>query len=295
MHDDWELDPAQPKPKKKRHWFRRIAVILIVLLLPGLDQSLVVRRYPMDVETISDRVRLALITDLHSNPYGKEQQTLLDAVEQQEPDVVLLGGDIFDERMDTKAAETTLRVLGEIYPCYYVIGNHECWGTMEQFEEDMRILHDCGIEILSGETVTLTVNGQTFDLCGVDDPIAYPFPPEEGQEKRLDFAAQLKQVKAASDNGHYTVLLSHRPERFEEYVEQGFDLVLSGHAHGGQWRIPFLLNGLYAPDQGLFPKYAGGMYQSGSTTMIVSRGLARITPLVPRIYDRPELVIVDLE
>ena len=283
MKDDKEQNPEQPQPKKKRHWFRTIAIILIILLLPGLNHSLAVRRYTVDAEQISDRVRLALITDLHANPYGKGQRTLLDAVAQQEPDLVLLGGDIFDERMDTEAAETTLRALEEIYPCYYVIGNHECWGTMEQFEEDMQILHDCGIEILSGETVTLTVNGQTFNLCGVDDPIAYAFPPDEGQEKRLEFSAQLEKVKAESDNGYYTVLLSHRPERFEDYVEQGFDLVLSGHAHGGQWRIPFLINGLYAPDQGLFPAYAGGEYQSGNTTMLVSRGLARITPLVPRI------------
>ena len=97
MNDDRELDPAQLHPKKQRHWGRRIAIVLVLLLLPGLDQSLVVRRYPIDAEQISDSVRLALITDLHSNPYGKEQRTLLDAVEQQAPDVVLLGGDIFDD------------------------------------------------------------------------------------------------------------------------------------------------------------------------------------------------------
>ena len=108
MKDDKEMTAEQPQPKKRRHWFRTIAIILILLLLPGLNHSLVVRRYTVDAEQISDRVRLALITDLHSNPYGKGQRTLLDAVEKQEPDLVLLGGDIFDERMDTEAAETTL-------------------------------------------------------------------------------------------------------------------------------------------------------------------------------------------
>ncbi len=95
-------------------------------------------------------------------------------------------------------------------------------------------------------------------------------------------------------NGNYTILLSHRPEPFRFYACYGFDLALCGHAHGGQWRIPGLLNGLYAPHQGLFPKYAGGRYLKGGTTMIVSRGLARENTRVPRFYDPPELVIVDL-
>ncbi len=99
----------------------------------------------------------------------------------------------------------------------------------------------------------------------------------------------------ADKNDYYTVLLSHRPEFFELYTEYNFDLVLSGHAHGGQWRIPYILNGLYAPNQGVFPKYAGGEYTENNTTMIVSRGLARESTLLPRFYNRPELVIIDLQ
>lgn len=90
------------------------------------------------------------------------------------------------------------------------------------------------------------------------------------------------------------MLLSHRPELFETYQKYGFDLVLSGHAHGGQWRIPGVLNGLFAPDQGLFPEYAGGRYDYAEGTMIVSRGLARESTPVPRIFNRPEVVIVDI-
>ena len=93
----------------------------------------------------------------------------------------------------------------------------------------------------------------------------------------------------------FTVLLSHRPELFEIYQKYEFDLVLSGHAHGGQWRIPGLLNGLFAPNQGLFPKYAGGRYDYAGGTMIVSRGLARESTKVPRIFNRPELVVVDVK
>ncbi len=90
------------------------------------------------------------------------------------------------------------------------------------------------------------------------------------------------------------MLLVHRPENYADYRKYAFDLVLCGHAHGGQWRIPGILNGLYAPSQGLFPKYAGGYYNEESVPMIVSRGLARESTIVPRFYNPPELVIVDL-
>ena len=101
-------------------------------------------------------------------------------------------------------------------------------------------------------------------------------------------------MRKASENGNYTILLSHRPEFFELYAAQGFDLALCGHAHGGQFRIPGILNGLYAPNQGFFPKYAGGEYHKKRTVMIVSRGLARESTRVPRFYNRPELVIIDI-
>ena len=98
-----------------------------------------------------------------------------------------------------------------------------------------------------------------------------------------------------TDTGAYTILLAHRPEYYETYCNYSFDLVLCGHAHGGQWRIPYLINGLYAPNQGIFPKYAGGRYDGDKTTMIVSRGLDIETTWVPRIFNRPELVIIDLQ
>ena len=105
---------------------------------------------------------------------------------------------------------------------------------------------------------------------------------------------QLSKAETAANLENFTVLLSHRPELAELYSTYPFDLVLSGHAHGGQWRIPGILNGLYAPHQGLFPEYAGGRYEFAQQTFIVSRGLARESTKVPRIFNRPELVIVDV-
>ena len=106
---------------------------------------------------------------------------------------------------------------------------------------------------------------------------------------------QLNKISEKLDKNSYKILLTHRPEKFEEYTQYDFDLILSGHAHGGQWRIPGILNGLYAPNQGLFPKYAGGYYEIDDKKMIVSRGLARESTLIPRFYNRPELVIIKLQ
>ena len=128
----------------------------------------------------------------------------------------------------------------------------------------------------------------------VDETKSKEYLDEYGN-KMQDYSNRLSTVNASVQNDNYTILLSHRPEFFELYTKYDFDLVLCGHAHGGQWRIPGILNGLYAPHQGIFPKYAGGRYDSEDMTMIVSRGLARETTRVPRIFNRPELVVIDLE
>ena len=151
----------------------------------------------------------------------------------------------------------------------------------------MAVLESYGVKILSGEYDTITVNGETVNVCGVDDPIA-------NVDVKNSFTEQLDIVNEASDNGYFTVLLSHKPEYFETYCTYDFDLVLCGHAHGGQWRIPYVVNGFFAPGQGFFPKYAGGEYNSDTMTMIVSRGLSLKHFYVPRIFNRPELVVIDI-
>ena len=159
----------------------------------------------------------------------------------------------------------------------------------------MAILDECGITRLSGEMASVEINGTHLNICGLDDPYEWAEGIEQSESDLLHFHEQLKQVASLpEDVVSYTILLTHRPEMFELYRQYDFDLVLAGHAHGGQWRIPGILNGLYAPGQGLFPAYAGGQYEQNGTTMIVSRGLALESTWVPRFYNRPELVIVEL-
>jgi len=271
-----------------------MASVVAALVLPGFYTGLQVRRYPVKTGRFSQPVRLALVTDLHSCRHGKDERQLIHAIDKEKPDLLLMAGDIFDHRRDIRNVESLLRGLEGRYPCYYVTGNHEYWHKGKVLPGDMALLAKYGVKRLSGEMETVTVRGQTFNICGVDDPDASTVHPIYNGGNSKSFLQQLAQLKEQSRNGNYTILLSHRPEKFRFYAYHNFDLILCGHAHGGQWRIPGVLNGLFAPDQGLFPQYAGGEYHRGASTMIVSRGLARENTRVPRFYNPPELVIIDL-
>ena len=272
--------------KKKRHRRWIVPALLLVLVLPGLDNRLRIREYTVETGVLTSPVRLALVTDLHSCRYGEGESALLEALDAQAPDAVLLGGDIFDDVLSDANTESFLAGISGRYPVYYVTGNHEYGAGTEAYTEKMEILGRYEITRLAGDTVELTHDGSTILLSGVDDPECYTTGQREGFEEQL--------AAVAPRGDAYTVLLSHRPERLEDYAAYGFDLALCGHAHGGQWRIPGILNGLWAPDQGFFPQLAGGSYTQGDTRMIVSRGLARESTRIPRIYDPPELVIVTL-
>ena len=158
----------------------------------------------------------------------------------------------------------------------------------------MAILEECGITRLNGEAATVEINGSRICICGVDDPYAWADSYGFTEHPEGSFREQVAQVAAHVEDGAYTILLTHRPELLDVYSQYGFDLVLAGHAHGGQWRIPGILNGLWAPNQGLFPAYAGGRYAQDGTVMIVSRGLARESTRVPRLYNRPEMVMIEV-
>lgn len=284
--------------------FAAVILALAVVLVIALDARMIVQYYEIDAREVSSQVRIVLVTDLHSCYYGEGQEKLISAIDAQAPDLLLLGGDIFDDEMADANTERFLEGISGQYPCYYVTGNHEYWSGTEKFDHKMSILKKYGVTILSGVCETIQVNGETVNLCGVDDPDSYmvrfdkdldPQGYKNAKSQKINtFNQHLDAVKSQAPKEHFTILLSHRPELFESYVSRGFDLVLCGHAHGGQWRIPGVLNGLYAPNQGLFPPYAGGRYEKDNTTMIVSRGLARESTFVPRIFNPPELVVITI-
>lgn len=260
-------------------------VLAVVFAVLAIDSRLKIVHYEIENPKSETPFRIALITDLHSCTYGGEDQgDLIEAVRAQNPDVVLFGGDIFDSRkMPDENAVTALKALGAEFECYFISGNHEGrHGKLDYYKE---IVASCNIKILDGTHIK--TKDSAPDIYGFDDTNAY-----------VNLSEQLDHIREISENddfeNSFSVLLIHRPEHFEHYSGLGFDLVLCGHAHGGQWRIPGILNGLYCPGEGIFPKYAGGLYEKNGTVMIVSRGLAKESNPVPRIFNRPELVIIDI-
>lgn len=266
-----------------------VLLILIILFAYGFRYDLKTVRYTVDAEQVTGTpIRLAVIGDLHSCLFGEGQSKLIKAIDKESPDAIVFTGDIFDNVIPDDNTETLFKNLKGKYPCYYVTGNHECWSGNKGFAKKMDILKENGATRLSGESVIFQKDDSKIYICGVDDKDIYKV-----DDNPLSFVQQLDKVQSEIDGKIYSVLLAHRPEQIEVYKEYNFGLVLSGHAHGGQWRIPFILNGLYTPFEGLFPDHAGGEYKEDGTHMIVTRGLAT-NETIPRYYNRTELVIVDI-
>lgn len=269
--------------RKKQWWILPALAILVVLTLIALDERLILRTYTVASPKLTAEVRLAVVTDFHSSDNADDVVAMVASCA---PDAVLLVGDLFDDDTQNRPTERTLslmRQLSALYPCYYVSGNHEAWtGEMDALYQQTE---EAGVTVLRMSSGVLTVRGQRIALCGVPDPYEMVFSGAPDTEE------QLRQALEDVDSADFTVLLAHRPELLAKYAQFPLDLVVSGHAHGGQVRIPGVLNGLYAPNQGWFPKLAGGAYTQDGTTLIVSRGLAVRTRL-PRIFNRPEVVLV---
>lgn len=233
-----------------------------------------------------DNYKIAVVSDVHNAEYGENNSRLIKLVEKQEPDMIAITGDLVDSsKTDLEVAKNLVENLVEIAPCYYVTGNHEAW-IGEQYQELEQILVDADVIILHDEFVEITQNGETIQLAGLDDP---DFTDTDSfvQESILDM-----RLSEMDLDDSYCVLLSHRPETFDVYVNHDIDLVLSGHAHGGQFRLPFI-GGIIAPNQGVLPEYDDGIYSENETTMIVSRGIGdSIIPI--RFNNRPEIVMVEL-
>ena len=259
-----------------------LAVSLIIFIILGLNNQLTMTYYQVVDSKVEEDFEVLLITDLHSNRFGEDQQEILSKIEEASPDIVLLSGDIIDDRLPMEVGFQTVKHIAKSYPTYYVTGNHEIASKQVEFIE--KKLSSFGIKLLAGKRDEMIVNGQTISLMGLDDPNVY-----------ADYWQQIEDLEHY-DSEQLTFLLAHRPERIKDYQRLDVDYVFSGHAHGGQWRIPYILeNGLMAPGQGLFPKYTQGIYDLKRFKLIVSRGLSREIPNVPRFYNPPELVVIEFK
>lgn len=222
--------------------------------------------------------RIAQVSDLHNGEFGEGNEKLLSRLSEAEPHIIAITGDLIDSYgTKTKISESFVEKALEIAPVYYVCGNHE-GRKPEEFRLLVSSLEKMGATVLRGKTVAIEKDGERIMIAGIDDP-------------NLGSSVE-ESLSSLETGGKYTVLLSHRAENFEVYVEKEVDLVLCGHAHGGQFILP-LVGGVYAPGQGFFPKYYEGAYTEGNTTMIVSRGLGNsVFPF--RINNSPEIVVAVL-
>lgn len=272
---------------KRQEKINILAIVLtVVFFAAAFDVRLHIKHYEITTDQTAETIRIALITDLHSCRYGEEEKKLIRAIDSRQPDLILFGGDICDDILPDDNVESLLKGIAGRYPCYYVTGNHEYWSG--RIDDILELFRSCHVTVLNGSCDTIKIGEQTVTICGITDPDATVYTGSP------DTKTQLDSLSFGHDPDRYTLLLAHRPELIGLYLQYDFDLILSGHTHGGQWRLPGIVNGLYAPNQGWFPRYAGGMYVKDNRVMIVSRGLARESTKVPRIFNRPELVIVTI-
>ncbi len=264
---------------KKRLIWLALPAAVILLALAALDNRLTVRNYAVSTDKLASPVRLAVLSDLHGCAVADE---LAERLAELQLDLILLPGDVFGADQNNAEELALFRQLAKLAPTFYVTGNHEYW------EQDVPALleqiAETGVTVLDQACVQLRVGEQCINICGIPDPYA-----GAATETAL-------QNTAGNRADGYTILLTHRPELIEQYAAaDSFDLVIAGHAHGGQVRIPGIINGLCAPNQGWFPQYAGGEYRLDDMTMIVSRGLSDQKQMhVPRIFNPPEIVIVTI-
>lgn len=271
------------------HVGRWIIVIVILLLLLALffwGQQNSIKKQTVEVSSPElpaafDALRIVQVSDLHGKELGKDNETLLMAVAQMEPDLIAITGDLIDQESQLDIARTLAEGLVNIAPTYYVTGNHE-W-AVKRVSELKQMLTDCGVRVLTNEYEIWEKDGATLAIAGVDDPNG-PADQKTGDVLRREIDAD------------YTILLSHR-DTVKEYADWGYDLVLCGHGHGGVIRIPILDKGVLGTDRKLFPEYDGGLYSfEGGGYCFVSRGLGSNT--VPsysfRLFNRPDLPLLIL-
>ena len=270
-----------------------VAAVLLALIIWTAwgNTALELNTYTISSERLPeafDDYRIAHVSDLHNAEMGKDNEKLLDMLRETEPDIIAITGDIIDSRnTNIDIALQFTKAAMEIAPCYYVTGNHEA--RVSEYDELRDGLIEQGVVVLDDERIELELSCETIALLGVNDPSFQTYYLFGDSETVM----QGKLQEISDEVNDFTILLSHRPELFRVYSDSNMDLVLSGHAHGGQFRLPFV-GGLVAPNQGLFPKYDAGLYTEENTNMIVSRGIGNsILPF--RFNNRPEVILIVLQ
>ncbi|WP_035378845.1 metallophosphoesterase [Fervidicella metallireducens] len=275
--------------KKLLNIFIFLGVILLFCYFQ--NNSIVINRITLEFKNLPDEFngyKIIHISDLHSKYFGKKQERILKKIYKENPDIVVVTGDLIDSRV--KKEEPCIILMEELtkkFPVYFVTGNHEigCGKTSEFIEK----LKKAGVRVLRNEAEYVYKGKNSISIIGIDDSLVNYLSYFRESEK-IDY--EIKKSLDKLDKNSFKILLSHRPEKIGVYADNNMDLIFSGHAHGGQFRLPFI-GGIFAPGQGFFPKYTSGAVKIRNSTMVISRGLGNsLMPL--RIFNRPEIVTVTL-
>ncbi len=273
--------------KNKKRIVKLILTICVVLFLICFfwygNHHLVVTTYTYQNEKIDvslNEYRIVQISDLHNAEFGRDNKQLLKKISELKPDMIVITGDIVDSNhTDIKTSISFVEQAVLISDVYYVTGNHEYWLTKNEQAELFHGIEQAGAVILNSESMDISVGESGFCLIGLDD--------NDLSNGTLD------QLVSGTDGNRLSVVLAHEPQYLSIYAASGCDLVLSGHAHGGQFILPFA-GAVIAPDQGFFPQYTSGKHREKDTTMYISRGLGNsIIPV--RIWNEPEIVCIDFQ
>ena len=280
--------------KKTRRWIAAIAAAAVLSLLGWAliwgNTALVTANVLVcsnGIPEAFDAYKIVQISDLHDAQIGENNEKLIAMTAETEPDCIVLTGDFVDSsRFHPERSLSVAESLVKLAPVYYVSGNHEAIIPDADYQALTDGLRGLGVCVLEDESAELTRDGQSIRLIGLTDIGFHPGTLEEKKD------ALRTALSALLPEDEFSVTLAHRPELMDVYTECGAPLVLSGHAHGGQIRLPGI-GGLIAPGQGLFPKYTEGKYEENGTTLVVSRGIGNsVLPL--RVNDRPQIVVVQL-
>ena len=254
------------------------------------NYNVVNKKIPKDF----DDYKIIQISDFHNTKYNKLIKEIIKEIRKQKPNIIVITGDLIHTNTWDNAINL-IKIIKDIAPIYYVPGNHEA--IIEDYDKFIRILKDNKVNVLNDKVKILRTNKSEINLIGIEDPIIK-------MRGNINLIKTLKKVdikKIAKDTldeltynqENYSILLSHRPDFFDIYYNSNLDLILTGHAHGGQFRIPFI-GGVFAPGQGVFPKYTSGIFNKNNTSMVISRGIGNSTfPF--RVNNRPDLVVITLK
>lgn len=279
---------------KTKH--RRILVIVIVIIglaafLGWQNNSISMTEIVFKNDRISeafDGYKILQISDLHNKEFGSNQNRILSKIEKINPDSIVITGDLVDSNnTDVDTAMDLINGAITIAPVYYVSGNHEAWSG--SYNDLKSRLESAGVVVLDNQKTEIFSDRDSIDLIGLSDP---SFIGSDSLENGSHAETEKLLDALVEENTNFKILLSHRPELFDLYSKSNLNLIFSGHAHGGQFRLPFI-GGLIAPDQGFFPELTEGIHTKNNTSMIISRGLGNsVIPI--RVFNRPELIVVTL-